>query len=215
MDACPADALHGYYRWHARIYDATRWSFLFGRDRLVRRAAEALGPRHDAALRVVEVGCGTGRNLRRLAGVFPGAGLTGIDLCRPMIDRARRAVAGQAGRVDLVCEAYAPGSFEPASADLIVFSYSLSMFNPGFEAALDAARGHLAPGGLVAVADFRHSPRAWFRAWMGVNHVRLDDQLLPELTRRFAVTAVETRPAYGGLWTYFLFLGRRGTPRTG
>ncbi len=28
--------LERYYRFHSRIYDATRWSFLFGRDKLVR-----------------------------------------------------------------------------------------------------------------------------------------------------------------------------------
>lgn len=208
MDACAASPLHGYYKWHARIYDATRWSFLFGRDRLVRLVAQTLGPRTDAPLTVVEVGCGTGRNLRRLATAFPQARLTGIDLCRPMLDRARQAVAGHADRASLVCAAYCPESLPPASADLIVFSYSLTMFNPGFAEALDAARSHLAPGGLVAVADFRRTPLPWFASWMGVNHVRMDDHLLPELRQRFADVRQESRKAYAGVWEYFLYLGR-------
>jgi S-adenosylmethionine-diacylgycerolhomoserine-N-methlytransferase len=48
--------MSGYYAWQSRIYDATRWAFLFGRDALL----------DDLQLKpgntVVEVGCGTGRN---------------------------------------------------------------------------------------------------------------------------------------------------------
>lgn len=201
------EALAGYYKWHARIYDATRWSFLFGRDNLVRLAAGALGPRRTRPLRVLEVGCGTGRNLVRLLRTFPAASVTGIDLCRPMLDRAGRAVAA-ATRTQLLCGAYAPDSFPRAGADLIVFSYSLSMFNPGFDAALDTACTHLAPDGILAVADFRRTPLPWFARWMGVNHVRMDDHLLPALSRRFATRHAETRSAYGGLWDYFCFLGQ-------
>ncbi|WP_029458768.1 class I SAM-dependent methyltransferase [Solidesulfovibrio alcoholivorans] len=207
-NACAANPLHGYYKWHARIYDATRWSFLFGRDRLLRLAAEALGPRRRTHMTLLEVGCGTGRNLARLARLFPAASLTGIDLCRPMIARAARATTPHTPRCRLLCEAYGPESLPPASADCIVFSYSLSMFNPGFDAALDAARSHLAPGGIVAVADFRRSAHPWFAAWMGVNHVRMDDHLLPALQARFDVVNLESRKAYGGLWEYFVCLGR-------
>ena len=209
MESCQT-ALEGYYRLHARIYDATRWSFLFGRNQLIRLAAEALaqaGRGHGA--QVAEVGCGTGRNLRRLARELPTAHLTGIDLCPPMLGRAARAVSDTADRVELICGAYGPPTLARDSHDLIVFSYALSMFNPGFEAALDAARLHLRPGGLVAVADFCDSPLPWFRSWMGVNHVRLDGQLLPQLTRRFAVARQDIRPAYGGVWRRFSFLGRK------
>lgn len=208
MDACTASPLTAYYKWHARIYDTTRWSFLFGRNRLVRLAAETFGPRRGAPLHIVEVGCGTGCNLRRLAAAFPTARLTGIDLCRPMLDRAHRAVAGQRSRTTLVHAAYAPETLLPASADLIVFSYSLSMFNPGFADALDAARLHLALGGLLAVADFRRTPLPWFAAWMGVNHVRMDDHLLPALRQRFSGVREDSRRAYGGVWEYFVYIGR-------
>jgi S-adenosylmethionine-diacylgycerolhomoserine-N-methlytransferase len=202
-----AHPLLGYYKWHARIYDATRWSFLFGRDRLVRLAAEAL-PDRAGGSDIVEVGCGTGRNLAVLARTFPTARLTGIDLCQPMLRRASRAVSGERSRIGLVCASYGRDSLPGASADLIVFSYALSMFNPGFDTALDAARVHLRPGGLLAVADFRSSPVGWFRAWMGVNHVRMDDHLPPALAARFRMVHQETRAAYAGLWRYFCWLGR-------
>lgn len=198
-------ALLGYYKWHARIYDATRWSFLFGRARLVRLATRFVSASNPT---IVEVGCGTGHNLKALARVFPSARLTGIDLCQPMVRRASRATAGHASRVRLVCAPYGPASLPAASADCIVFSYALSMFNPGFEAALDAARLHVRPGGIVAVVDFLDTPVGWFRRWMGVNHVRMDGHLPPALAGRFARAHEETRQAYAGLWRSFCWLGR-------
>jgi S-adenosylmethionine-diacylgycerolhomoserine-N-methlytransferase len=198
--------LERYYRLHAGIYDATRWSFLFGRDRLLRQAAAALQaapvtPPH----RIAEIGCGTGRNLAALARLLPEARLTGIDLCPPML---RRAAAKAGPGTSLVCAAYGPDSLPEASADCIVFSYALTMFNPGWEDALDAAARHLAPGGLLAVADFDDTGADWFRTWMGVNHVRLDGRLLPALAGRCGTVRREVRTAYGGLWRYFCYLGR-------
>ena len=35
-------AIAQYYRLHARIYDLTRWTFLRGREKLIRLAASAL-----------------------------------------------------------------------------------------------------------------------------------------------------------------------------
>ena len=205
-----ASPLPGYYRFHARIYDATRWSFLFGRDRLINLAAETVARDGlERPARVAEIGCGTGRNLLALSRALPGASLTGVDLCRPMLERARRAVSRTACQARLCCAAYGPDTFAPGSLDLIVFSYALTMFNPGWEAALDTAREHLAPGGRIAVVDFHDTPPSWFRAWMGLNHVRLDGHLAPELQSRFTPCHHELRPAYGGLWRYFLSLGRK------
>jgi len=204
-----AHPLLGYYRLHARLYDATRWSFLFGRERLVRLAAQAVaGENGGQGRQVVEVGCGTGRNLRRLSRLLPGAGITGIDLCPPMLARARRALDGQNGRVRLACTAYGPAALPAGSVDLIVFSYALSMFNPGFAEALEAARDHLRPGGIIAVTDFDVTPAPWFEAWMRVNHVRMEGHLRPAIAARFDVVHQSSHPAYGGLWRYFRLLGR-------
>ena len=125
-----------------------------------------------------------------------------------MLCRARRAVGQQAARVRLCQAAYDPSCLPGTSVDCLVFSYALSMFNPGYEAALDAARFHLRPGGLVAVVDFHETPHSWFRAWMGANHVRMDAQLAPALGDRFTLVHACVRPAYGGLWRYGYWLGR-------
>ncbi len=202
--------LLGYYRLHAWAYDATRWSFLFGRDRLIGLAVEAVADGSGGLdRRVVEIGCGTGRNLRRLARLLPRAEVVGVDLCPPMIARARRAVQDSGGRVRLDCAAYGVSTFAPGSVDLVVFAYALSMFNPGFAEALDAARVHLRPGGIVAVVDFDATPVSWFKAWMGVNHVRMDGHLRSAVASRFEIVRQGTHPAYGGLWRYFCLLGRK------
>lgn len=196
-----ADALQGYYRLHARIYDATRWTFLFGRRRLVRLIAES-GPK-----RVLEVGCGTGRNLVPLAKALPGARITGVDLSPAMLRRARRATRGFGDRVSLQQARYdAPVS--PAEPfDTIVFSYCLTMINPGWEQAIHAAARDLAPGGQIAVVDFHDTPSRGFRRWMRVNHVRMDGHLRPMLQQMFSPRIDRTDSAYLGLWSYITFIG--------
>ncbi len=93
--------------------------------------------------------------------------------------------------------------------DLLVFSYALSMFNPGWDQAIGVAHQELAPGGTIAVVDFHSSPLALFKRWMALNHVRMEGHLLPELQSRFAIIHQEIRPAYGGIWYYLLFVGKK------
>jgi S-adenosylmethionine-diacylgycerolhomoserine-N-methlytransferase len=203
----PADsreALQRYYQVQARIYDATRWTFLFGRDKLIRLAAAQVSPE-----RVLEIGCGTGHNLVQLRRCFAAAQLGGWDLSEAMLRRARRRLTKPGCEVDLTQAAY-PADVPPADRpDLMVFSYSLSMFNPGWELAIEAAARDLVPGGWLAVVDFHATRHAWFRSWMRRNHVRMEGHLLPKLQRCFETHRAEIRPAWGGLWHYFLFLGTR------
>ncbi len=195
--------LERYYRFHSHIYDATRWSFLFGRTALIREISHHIHPK-----RILEIGCGTGKNLVSLARRFPDANITGLDLSKDMLERAGCKFAGRQGRrPTLICSNYAQSLHPVRSYDLIVFSYTLSMINPGFQQALDNARHDLAPGGMVAVIDFDNSPVDWFKSWMKLNHVRMDGHLLPILNGWFESARQTVMKAYGGFWRYFIFLG--------
>jgi S-adenosylmethionine-diacylgycerolhomoserine-N-methlytransferase len=204
MSAAPASsAIERYYRLHARIYDATRWSFLFGRTAILDAVATAATPP-----RILEVGCGTGKNLASLALRFPEASITGVDLSETMLALARGKTARFGERVRLFHRAYdSPLGNEPGF-DLVLFSYALSMFNPGYDAAIAAAQRDLVPGGHIAVVDFHDTPLPVFAHWMGVNHVRMDGQLQPPLRAQFTPVADHLHRAYGGVWRYLLFVGR-------
>ena len=72
------------YRHHRRIYDLTRAWFLLGRDHLI---ADLDVP---AGGRVLEIACGTGRNLDHIARRYPGCALCGLDISEQMLASARR-----------------------------------------------------------------------------------------------------------------------------
>ncbi len=200
--AAPDRALERYYQLHARIYDATRWSFLFGRTRLTERVAALRLPTH-----ILEIGCGTGRNLTQLARQFPDARLTGLDLSSDMLVRARRRLKSHGDRITLLHQAYTRPLDQTPRFDLIVLSYCLSMINPGWESVIASACQDLHPNGLIAVVDFHDSGWSVFRRWMSVNHVRLEGQLLPELYRQLRPLDSTVHRAYGGVWRYFHCIG--------
>lgn len=159
------------YRWQRPIYDLTRKYFLFGRDRLIRELDARPG---DA---VLELGCGTGRNLALIARAWPGVRCHGLDISAQMLKGARKRMAGRgtlalgdATRFD------APALFGREGFDHVVLSYSLSMI-PDWQAALEQAASALAPGGTLHVVDFGDSAglatplRAALRGWLARFHV--------------------------------------------
>src|SRR5437016_146163 len=74
------------YRYRRHIYDATRRWWLLGRNRLMRELP--IGPGD----RVLEIGCGTSRNLIRLAKRHPQAHLYGLDISEQMLATAREKI---------------------------------------------------------------------------------------------------------------------------
>ena len=63
-----------------------------------RRMADLLGP--SAGQHLLEIGCGMGHELRRLAGrVTPGGSVLGIDMNQAMVDEARRRTVDLGGAV--------------------------------------------------------------------------------------------------------------------
>ncbi len=199
-------SIEGYYRLHSKIYDATRWTFLFGRTAILREVAAIATPQ-----RILEVGCGTGKNLINLCRVFPQAEITGVDLSETMLDLSRRKTGSFGSRVRLIHGAYGPAFESGAPYDLILFSYALTMFNPGFEEAIATAHRDLAVGGHIAVVDFHDTRFPIFERWMGVNHVRMNAQLQPLLDGSFTPRTEKVRTAYGFVWRYLLFVGRKSS----
>ena len=72
------------YRWQRHIYDFTRKPYLLGRDHMLAR----LGVPDDGT--VLEIGCGTGRNLIQAARIFPAARYFGFDVAPVMVETAQR-----------------------------------------------------------------------------------------------------------------------------
>ena len=164
------------YRLQRHVYDLTRKYYLFGRDGLIER----LGARPGET--VCEVGCGTARNLVKMARRYPQARSVGLDASDEMLKTAAAAVsrAGLAGRVPLTqgyAQTFTPATFGLAAPlDRIVFSYTLSII-PEPLAALDNALAQLRPGGSIHVVDFGDAAAlpGWFQGmlawWLDKFHV--------------------------------------------
>ena len=168
--------MDGVYRYQRHIYDLTRKYYLLGRDGLI---ADLDVPAGGA---VLEIGCGTGRNLIAVGKAWPRAALYGVDISEAMLATARGCVAkaGIGDRVTLAqgdaCGFDAQALFGRASFDRVFISYALSMI-PDWEAALRQAARCVAPGGKLEVVDFGQQerlPGLWKRAlfgWLGAFHV--------------------------------------------
>jgi S-adenosylmethionine-diacylgycerolhomoserine-N-methlytransferase len=200
-------AMAQYYRMQSKIYDATRWSFLFGRKEVLRTLPFA----RDEAFHLLEVGCGTGFNLKRLARRFPKAQLTGLDVSPDMVRLSRKQTRDYDERVQVLEQPYTPdGADWSGKLEAVLFSYSLTMINPQWQDLVRQAYTDLRPGGVVAVADFHDSAMPWFKAHMSHHHVRMDGHLLPVLEQRFEPLYSRVGKAYGGIWDYVVFVGRKG-----
>ena len=147
------DAMDRMYRFQRHIYDASRRYYLLGREELLDR----LKPPGGGS--VLEIGCGTGRNLVGVAARFPHTRLFGIDISQEMLKSANTALnkAGCSDRVRLACADAT--DFNPLSLlgqqhfDRIYFSYTLSMI-PDWQKALRHAQALLSPAGELHVVDF-------------------------------------------------------------
>jgi S-adenosylmethionine-diacylgycerolhomoserine-N-methlytransferase len=170
------------YRRQRHIYDGTRRYYLLGRDQMI----ENLRP--EACASVLEIGCGTGRNLVQAAQRFPGAKLFGIDVSTEMLTSAIASISrrGLSSRIR-VAHGDATG-FDPQllfgvpAFDHVMVSYSLSMI-PAWTRVIESALSHLKPGGRLHIVDFgqqEHLPgiaRALLLRWLKMFDVTPRDDL--------------------------------------
>jgi S-adenosylmethionine-diacylgycerolhomoserine-N-methlytransferase len=147
------DRMNRMYRRQRYIYDGTRRYYLLGRDQMI--AGLRAGPGES----VLEIGCGTGRNLVLAAGLYPDARFFGLDVSTEMLTSAISAISrrGLTSRIRVAhgdATAFDPKlAFGVASFDHVMISYSLSMI-PTWTKVLEAALGHLKPGGRLHIVDF-------------------------------------------------------------
>jgi len=190
------------YRRQRHIYDLSRKFYLLGRD----EAIAGLGARPGD--RVLEIGCGTGRNLVKLARAYPGAHLFGLDVSREMLASAAAAVtrAGFSARVALGrgdATAFDPETlFGRAEFERVMISYTLSMIPP-WRDALERALDVLSPGGSLHLVDFGDCAglpgpfRTGLRRWLAAFDVTPRDGLgaaLQTLTAERGLTcAIDNR----------------------
>jgi S-adenosylmethionine-diacylgycerolhomoserine-N-methlytransferase len=196
------------YRGQRHIYDVTRKYYLFGRDTLIDGLAAAPG------MRVLEVACGTGRNLAKVGKVWPGVRLFGLDISAEMLKNARAALGADArlGQGD-ACAFDPQGLMGEPAFERIVLSYSLSMI-PDWDGALDHAASLLAPGGELHVVDFgdcRGLPVAMqllLRRWLAMFHVKPRDNMAEAAARIAAARGLHLTSARGPLGYYQLHVLR-------
>ncbi|HAF40786.1 MAG TPA: SAM-dependent methyltransferase [Sphingobium sp.] len=180
--------MDGVYRYQRHIYDLTRKYYLLGRDGLI----ADLDPPAGGA--VLEIGCGTGRNLIAVGKAWPNARLYGVDISETMLETARASVtkAGMGERVVLArgdaCGFDAAALFGRARFERVFISYALSMI-PEWEMALAQAARCVAPGGRLEIVDFGQQdrlPALWRRAlfgWLERFHVSPRRDLKPAIER--------------------------------
>lgn len=195
-----------YYQFQSKIYDWTRWSFLFGRIGILNH----LPFDKQEHFRLAEIGCGTGFNLQILAKRFPNASLIGVDVSEDMIAVAKSKLSKFSNTIRLHQEPYTPKSnFLTPQPDVILFSYALTMINPQWKTLITKAYQDLPKGGKIMVVDFHDSALSFFKNHMGTHHVRMDGHILPVLEQQFKTVHSAVHTAYGGVWQYFMFVGEK------
>lgn len=141
------------YAKQRHIYDASRKYYLLGRDELI----DGLNPPHDG--NVLEIGCGTGRNLTKAAQKFPHAHYFGIDISDEMLKSATQLIAKNDLENRVTLANADATSFDPKALfnvekfDRIFISYSLSMI-PDWQGTQREAISHLADDGSLHMVDF-------------------------------------------------------------
>jgi S-adenosylmethionine-diacylgycerolhomoserine-N-methlytransferase len=214
--------LDSFYGSQAADYDRFRQKLLHGRRELYEKL-----PAPDGGV-WIEFGGGTAANLEHLG--ERRAALKRIhvvDLSSSLLGIARDRIAGNRWGNVHVHEADATMFTPPEPADVVTFSYSLTMI-PDWFLALENARRVLKPGGVIGVVDFyvsrkypaaghrRHgwSTRVFWPTWFANDNVFPSADHVPYLHSHFTPMHFEENRArirFFPLLTtpYYQFVGRK------
>lgn len=174
------------YRRQRYFYDLTRKYYLLGRDRLLKEMKISDG---DS---VLEIGCGTGRNLAILARKYSRAHFFGLDASAEMLKSAQSKIKSKnlsnvALKTALADDFTFKNTFELSKPfDAAFFSFSISMIPPWKES-IENALENLKSSGSLYIVDFYDQKNlpVWFRkilqTWLRQFHVKYPQDLIPFL----------------------------------
>ena len=139
------------YRHQRYFYDLTRKYYLLGRDKLLAEMDVLPGQN------VLEIGCGTGRNIAILAKRYPKTNFFGLDASAAMLETAASKIEKftnvtlKTALADSFNYDETFGLSQPF--DNVFFSYSISMIPPWRES-IENALKNLKSGGTLYIVDF-------------------------------------------------------------
>lgn len=201
------------YRWTRHVYDASRKFYLLGRDYLIKHLDAGDGEH------VIEVGCGTARNIIKMTCAYPKTHFYGLDASDEMLKTAQaNAVKAGCARDMVLAQAYAQ-SFKPQdlfglkdAPTKLVYSYALSIIPPWKES-IDHGLEILPTNGEMHIVDFgsMEGQPAWFRKlifwWLKMFHVYHKPEILEYLQELEAKKkgALKVEHLYKGYTYYAVF----------
>lgn len=154
-------SVYGFWGRHSLLYAAQDYVTFLGRPKRIRVAAvAALGLRRGAV--VLEVACGSGRNLPYLVhAVGPGGKVVGFDYTPEMLAAAQSLCRRRGwSKVECIQGDAAELDVGDAQFDGVVSVLGISAV-PRWRLALERCHRVLRPGGVLAVCDARLFAGAW------------------------------------------------------
>jgi len=218
-----AQRLESFYSGQAGAYDDFRKRLLKGREEMY----QSIKAPSDAVW--VDMGGGTGSNLEFIGEQIPNLKKAYVvDLASSLLEVCQQRIQERKWTNVETVEADAT-TWTPAEgcADVVTFSYSLTMI-PDWFAAIENAMRILKPGGTIGIVDFfvsrkypddelaRHSwfSRSFWPVWFASDNVFPSRDHLPFLRRHFSTTSlIESRAKVPYLlWfktPYYIFVGTK------
>ena len=238
-------ALESFYKAQADIYDASRKPLLRGREDMLGLAAAQLKYKSEKGAFEkqkpiwVDIGGGTGYNIEAMQAYVDVPTFFSkiylVDLSPSLLEVAKKRFHRLTWKIEIVChdartfrlENYETPDSQASDkgADLVTFSYSLSMI-PDYYSVVDSIPSLLSAGGVVGVVDFyvqsivevsgrtytggsfnRHVKwlgRVFWRAWFDVDRVGLEGARRDYIEYRFGTlkTVDERNYLLGGIPYY-------------
>jgi len=191
------------YRHQRYFYDLTRKYYLLGRDRLLREMKVSDGEN------ILEIGCGTARNLIILAKKHGGAHFFGLDASAEMLKTAQHKVdAKHLENITLKPALADEFSYDDTfdlmeKFDACFFSYAVSIIPPWKES-IENALENLKTGKSLYIVDFYDQKNlpGWFqkalKGWLKQFHVKYPRELIPFLEdlERKGIGKLKITPLY-------------------